>query len=211
MGKILENKGLFISTLVLLGFFLLYILLNFVLQSKALTDSSYAERFSNLSAMFSEDAPASQKTELLKQLKTYQNGGTASVNGKSVDVPSLDTFLQPNPSNINSVISRLEAGQQSEARTAFDGLVANVQRQKDRKLNLIRILQIAAVIIAILLYLLVVLPSIARVTQNKETEDETKRETEGIMKTVSEGLFLLDHDHQIGLEQSASLKKCCDS
>ena len=206
MGKILENKGLFISTLVLLGFFLLYILLNFVLQSKALTDSSYAERFSNLSVLFSEDAPASQKTELLNQLKTYQNGGTASVNGKSIDVASLDNFLQPNPSNINSIISRLEAGQQSEARTAFDSLVATVQRQKDRKLNLIRILQIAAVIIAVLLYLLVVLPSIARVTQNKETEVETKRETEGIMKTVSEGLFLLDHDHQIGLEQSASLK-----
>ncbi|MBX2849468.1 MAG: Hpt domain-containing protein [Acidiferrobacterales bacterium] len=195
MGKLLENKGLFFSTFALVLFFLVYLLINFVVQSQALNDSSYADKFSNLAPQF---VNGTQSDQLLDELRAFQNG-----NGELV---AIDEFLFPDNSNIDDVISTLSSGQVSEAKTAFDNLSATVQRQKDRKLNLIKLLQIAAAIISLLMYALVVLPFIARVTQSKETEVEVKRETEGIMSTVSEGLFLLNHEHDIGVEQSASLK-----
>lgn len=206
MSKILENKGLFFSTLALLVFFLLYIAINFVLQSKTINDSSYAERFSNLSVLFDANTSDSENNQLLNQLKVFQNGGSLALGAENVEVSPIDQYLFPNQSNIGAIVNNLESGQQTQARRTFDSLVEVVQRQKDRKTNLIRYLQIAAAVITLLIYLLVVLPSISRVSQRKETEVEEKRETEGIMKTVSEGLFLLNHDHEIGLEQSASLK-----
>lgn len=57
-----------------------------------------------------------------------------------------------------------------------------------------------------MLYFLVVIPLLLGLNKSDETEVSIKKETEGIMGTVSEGLFLLGSDHEIGVEQSASLK-----
>ena len=202
MGKLFDNKGLFFATLALVLFFLTYLLINYAVQSKAINDALYADRFSNLSSMFDNSSVTAQKDQLLQELSDYQTGNSAD---NSIFVP-IDEFLSSTDSNIQAIIDGLNNGQTADALSAFNTLSTAVQREKDRKLSLIRILQIAAAIITILLYLLLVLPFIARVSQSKETEVEVKRETEGIMNTVSEGLFLLDHDHEIGVEQSASLK-----
>jgi len=55
--------------------------------------------------------------------------------------------------------------------------------------------------------LLGIIPMILQLSDSEETEVQAVDETKGIMSTVTEGLFLLDHDYQIGLEQSASLKQ----
>ena len=55
--------------------------------------------------------------------------------------------------------------------------------------------------------LLIVFPIISRLAKNEDTVVEAKKESEGIMSTVSEGLFLLTKDNDFGIEQSTSLRE----
>jgi len=62
-------------------------------------------------------------------------------------------------------------------------------------------------IFAFMLYIMTTFLLIKRLSRSEDVEEKTKQETAGILNTVSEGLFLLGRDHEIGIEQSASLKE----
>ena len=193
MGKLLENKGLFISTLVLVLFFLGYIAINSAMQKNVVKNASYVDKFANLSVLL-----GSGSNQLINQFELFQSGGA--------DFEAIDQFLAPDVSDISTLISSLRNNNTALARSTFNNTLTVLGRAKERKSKISGLLQIAAGIITLLLYLLLVIPSIRRLSQDKETEVVVQKEAAGIMGTVSEGLFLLNKEHQIGTQQSAALK-----
>jgi len=207
MGKLFNHKGLLFSTMGLVVFFLVYLLVNVVVQSNSSKSTAYAERMSSVATLL-ESIPSSNQASFIKdQLMLFKDGGIQELNGNKVEFDPIDNFLAPDVSDIQSLIDKVNTANFSAAKTEVATLAAKVASTKDRKLKLAKYLQFAAAFISLLIYCLVVLPFIARLSQQKETEQEVQRETTGIMSTVSEGLFLLDHDYTIGVEQSASLKE----
>lgn len=205
--KILKFKSLFIAITALVIFFLLYLLVNLGVHSKATRDASYASHVAALVNQTSDKMLPANAAALATKLKQFKSGGNINIEGQVTALPALDKYLSPDESNIDKLISLIEAGQFSDASKAADVLVSKIFRQKTRKNKLGKYLQFIAAVIIALLYLLVFVPTLMRMSDEDETEVVVKRESAGIMNTVSEGLFLLNHEHEIGVEQSASLKE----
>jgi len=207
VNSLLKYKGLLLATLSLVLFFLFYLAVNLVVQSRAFSDASYADSINALSTQTFAEMSPTQVDELTEKLSVYEQGGVIQIDGKENTIVRLDKFLSPAKSNLAAIISLLKTGEIAEAQQMASGLSDKIVRQKERKLSLIRYLQFAAAVVTVLLYLLFVVPMIMRISRDDDTEVAVKDEAAGIMSTVSEGLFLLNHDHEIGIEQSASLKE----
>jgi len=207
VNSLLKYKGLLLATLSLVLFFLFYLAVNLVVQSRAFSDASYADSINALSTQTFAEMSPTQVDELTEKLSVYEQGGVVQIDGKENTIVRLDKFLSPAKSNLAAIISLLKTGEIAEAQQMASGLSDKIVRQKERKLSLIRYLQFAAAVVTVLLYLLFVVPMIMRISRDDDTEVAVKDEAAGIMSTVSEGLFLLNHDHEIGIEQSASLKE----
>ena len=206
-NNLLRFKGLTFGTLGLVLAFLLYLILNFILQTSAQKDVKYATAVMQLADQVSVDLSASEKQRVLVNLGKFKTGQSVRVAGEAVDSVALADFLSPATSTLDDVIAKLEAAKLESASQSAKMLSASVNSRLERKLKLTYYLQVAAAIIAIVFYLLAIVPMILRLSESEDTEVKAVDETKGIMSTVTEGLFLLDHDYQIGLEQSSSLKK----
>ncbi len=163
------------------------------MQKNVVKNASYVDKFANLSVLL-----GSGSNQLINQFELFQSGGA--------DFEAIDQFLAPDVSDISTLISSLRNNNTALARSTFNNTLTVLGRAKERKSKISGLLQIAAGIITLLLYLLLVIPSIRRLSQDKETEVVVQKEAAGIMGTVSEGLFLLNKEHQIGTQQSAALK-----
>ena len=143
---------------------------------------------------------------MLTSLQAYSSGQSLRVSGETIDTQSLAGFLAPQQSSLDSLLAQMGSGDLVASTDTAKGLLLSVKKRAAKKLKLTKYLQFAAALIAVGLYLLVIIPMILRLSENQDTEVKVVDETKGIMSTVSEGLFLLDHDYQIGVEQSASLR-----
>ncbi len=72
--------------------------------------------------------------------------------------------------------------------------------------NKLRIAQIAGVVLAFVLFLLIVFGSLRRLQESDALTEEARKETQEILETVSTGLFLLDKDLAIGHQHSKALE-----
>lgn len=206
-GKLDRYRGLLIAVTSLVVFFLGYLIVNSAIQKQANISAIFAGTVNavanNVSALNSADADAVKK--ISAQLNAVTNGQAVPGISKTAG-PALDTFLSPEKSSITNVMTALESGDLAKAKSSIKLINESVQNKAEKRSTLVSTLQIVAAILTILLYFLIVIPLMLRLNKSDETEVSSKKETEGIMGTVSEGLFLLGSDHEIGLEQSASLK-----
>ncbi len=207
LEKLMRYKGLTLATFSLVVAFLLYLLLSSVIQAKAVSDTQYAASVSHLMDRMNSNMSAQQAKQLTSSLNGFISGDVVRVAGNDISVTPIEKFFSPSQSNASQVLKLLSESKFSEASVEAQLLSSGVQRQLDRKLSLSRYMQIAAAVLCVMLYLLVIVPMIMRLSENEETSAEVVKESKGIMNTVSEGLFLLDKDQTIGIEQSASLKQ----
>lgn len=205
--KLMRYKGLTLATFSLVVAFLLYLLLSAVIQSKSISNAKYASSLSHLMDQVQPNMGAQDAKAISDSLSAYISGGTARVAGSDTVVQPIASFFSPNTSNADEVLRHLKDSKFAEASTAAATLSSSVQNRLDKKSSLSKYMQIAAAILAVMIYLLVIVPMILRLTEKEETVADVAKESKGIMSTVSEGLFLLDMDQNIGIEQSASLKQ----
>lgn len=207
LENILRFKGLTFATLGLVVAFLIYLALNVLLNVKAEKDLKYTGSLVQLLDQVSPELGSSESQKLITSLESYNSGQSLRVSGETINTHSLSDFLSPQKSTLDLLLTQMRSGDFVASAESAKGLLKSVQRRVSKKLKLTKYLQFAAALIAIGFYLLVIIPMILRLSENQDAEVKVIDETKGIMSTVSEGLFLLDHDYQIGLEQSASLKK----
>ena len=207
LEKLMRFKGITFGTLGLVLAFLLYLALNYGLQKTAQKDLKYASAAIALADQVSSDIDASEAQRIVAKLEAFKTGQSVRVAGETINTYTLAGFLSPETSNLDDVVAQLKSQDLDAASSAAASLAKNVERRVAKKLKLTNYLQVAAAIIAVVLYLLAIIPMILRLSESEDTEIKAVDETKGIMSTVSEGLFLLDHDYRIGLEQSASLKQ----
>lgn len=82
----------------------------------------------------------------------------------------------------------------------------NILEARIRKsAQIVQYIQIAGVIFAFLLFLFIALRSLRQLFRSDKEVAEARQETDDIMATVSEGLFLLDKDLKIGSQYSLNL------
>ncbi len=91
--------------------------------------------------------------------------------------------------------------------TAKQALIGALQALSEKRQKLVSIAPIAVGLLALLIFFLALIPQLLRINKQKEVQVESNQQAENILNTVSEGLFLLDKEGQIGVEQSASLKE----
>ncbi len=207
MENILRFKGLTFATLGLVLAFLMYLALNVVLNAKSESDLKYTTSLVQLLDQVSPTLDSNESQKLLASLQAYSSGQSLRISGETINTQSLADFLAPQTSSLDSLVAQMSSGDLVASTNTAKGLLKSVQKRIAKKLKLTKYLQFAAALIAIALYLLVIIPMISRLSESQDTEVKVVDETKGIMSTVSEGLFLLDHDYQIGVEQSASLRK----
>lgn len=88
----------------------------------------------------------------------------------------------------------------------METLVQDIKSAADKRANLLKIIQIAGISLVILYFIIFIFFFIKRLRQaDKETED-ARRETNDILETVNNGLFLLDKDLTIGSQHSKALE-----
>jgi len=207
LEKMLRFKGLTFGTLGLVTVFLLYLVLNLGLQTSAQKQIKYATAAMQLVDRVSTDLNGAEVDGILESLGAFKTGESVRIANEIWNTKTLADFLSPEPSQLDNLISQLNANDLIIASESAQALAANVDRRLERKLKLVSYLQLAAGVIAVLVYILGIAPMIMRLSDVEDTEEKVVDETKGIMNTVSEGLFLLDTEYQIGLEQSASLKQ----
>ena len=140
-------------------------------------------------------------------LTTLQNGGNVNIAGKPLTLPAINKFLSPDTFDTTSIANSLNNGVNDDAISKAKQLNEVVNAKYQKRKSLASTMMIVGAVVTLLLYFAVMIPIFTRRKGEEETQVVTKTETEGIMNTVSEGLFLLGSDHQIGVEQSASLKR----
>jgi len=207
LDKLLRFKGLTFATLGLVVAFLLYLALNVLLSNKAEADLKYSTSLMQLMDQVSPELAGSELQKLTAKLEKFKSGQSVLIAGQPTNTYTLAKFMSPEASGLDQLVQQLKSSNLEMAAKSAKGVSAAVEKRISKKLKLTTYLQGAAAIIVIVFYLLAIVPMILRLSEVQETEVQAVDETKGIMSTVNEGLFLLDHDYQIGLEQSTSLKK----
>lgn len=91
--------------------------------------------------------------------------------------------------------------------SAYSALDANQQESVGTTQQQFKLLQIAAIVMAVV-YFAGIMFALIKDVQRRDVEVEAAREeTDNILGTVSEGLFLLDRDLEIGIQQSEALRE----
>ena len=103
----------------------------------------------------------------------------------------------------DALVTRNEAS----ARTSFLEIHRAFVAEAQKRHRIAAIAPIALAIVSLLIFLLAIIPLLLRLSSDKEVQVESNQQAENILNTVSEGLFLLDKNGDIGVEQSASLKQ----
>ena len=84
----------------------------------------------------------------------------------------------------------------------MDELLSEVQTRNDKLLLDLETYQILGIVVTIALFLWTVFVTVRKLLQNDEEVERAEQETQGILNTVKEGLFLLDKDLLISSQHS---------
>ncbi len=194
LGELARYKGVLVATFVLVLLVVLSALVSSGLQSKARTSTAILERVTALEWLSPADQGLTSTTSVDEWEKKFQPAELSWLN--SVAASPL--------ANLKSAITAGDNEAYSKALAELTSLVANEDNKRNR---LLKIAPIAVSLIAGMIFLLAVIPQLLRLSKDKEVQVESNQQAENILNTVSEGLFLLDKEGQIGVEQSKSLKQ----
>lgn len=197
-------RGVFFSLSALVVFFLAYLAANTVLIGGAIDLQQYA----HISKTIVQQLKQPDETDtVLKSLAVMQRGGTIASTSGAIELAAIDAVLAPEPNNISAVIGAIKSGRLDLAQTEMARLSTQVTEKAASKVALLKTVQIVVAVLTALLYLMLVAQLLKRVSAKEQTDTEARHEAQGILNTVSEGLFLMKNDYEIGIEQSASLKE----
>jgi len=183
--RILSNRGLFIAITISLVLFFFFIASSSYLNTALRKDVNQIHSLTLLANQIDSDLTADQF-----------NRAVAKMSG-------LDDQLV---SRLSQVKNSLVNNNTDQARTRLNSQLESLQAKSDRRSRLVEYSSYAWALIALLFYLLVLYPMLGRLSQDSDVKEESSKQAQGILSTVSEGLFLLGRDHEIGVEQSASLR-----
>lgn len=88
-----------------------------------------------------------------------------------------------------------------------DDLAQGVQAAANKKTNLMRQIQVAAIVLALINFVYIVFKFLRRLNASDRQAEAARRETEDILNTVNEGLLLVRSDGTVGTQFSASIHK----
>ena len=197
--NLLRNKGLVFAVTALLGLFLTFLLIINVIQTNSVSFVRYVDSVKGVSTRLNDGVYNNKIDALKKDIQSLNNVG--DIKG---DVAS----------QLNSLLASIKKQQDAGAGGDFSAVKKNLssltnslEAERDKKVKLVRYMQIAAAILSIIFVLLIIFPLITRLAKEEDTVIEASKETEGIMNTVTEGLFLLTTENEFGIEQSTSLRE----
>lgn len=191
--NLMRNKSLVFAVTAMVMIFLLFLFVNSAIQVSSIN---------HLRQMGTIDG-------IVERVGSGLYNGKSDVLKKDINqIKSNNDFKAPIISQLNSVVKKLDDGFSSGAdstKKALYALQSSVKAESDKKSQLAKYLQFSAGILSVIFLVLIIFPLISRLAKNEDADAEAKKESAGIMSTVSEGLFLLTKDSEFGIEQSASL------
>lgn len=167
-------------------------------------------------------------------LNSLINGGNVQdIDGETISIEALNDkdsskilsrmtdVWQPYLNLVNSFLSDIKDSQVNKSSLKFavdyasifntglfgetNELIKLLERRIRDKAQIVQYIQIAGVVLAFLLFLLVALRALRQLIRSDAELSEARRETDDIMRTVSDGLFLVDKDLTIGNQYSSRL------
>lgn len=115
------------------------------------------------------------------------------------------TLADPNPANLQAAVAAAAVGNLPILKLMND-LTTHVEKTAAGKAQTLRAVQAGGMVLAILNFFLILFHFIKQLRQSDQALDDAKQETDQILMTVNEGLFLLDRNLQIGTQYSKELE-----
>ncbi|PIE48234.1 MAG: hypothetical protein CSA42_00160 [Gammaproteobacteria bacterium] len=85
-------------------------------------------------------------------------------------------------------------------------LVDSIHARAEKQANMLRIIQIVGIVLVIIYFVIFMFYFIRKLRAADKVADTARRETDKILATVNEGLFLVDKDLNVGLQYSQRLE-----
>ncbi len=154
-------------------------------------------------------------SDLIASLEVLKNGGELNLgNDKLLTIQPASVFWDSQATGntidiinvLNATISALTANQPDKALESFSSITDDLHTKRDKKIRLLKLLHIIGGFFALVFYFGLFIPALLRLSKTGDVKKDVENEVEGIMNTISEGLFLLEPNYQIGVEQSSSLR-----
>lgn len=200
----LKYRGLFISTTIFVFFFILYLLVNYTFQNKTIHDIQYSDVIQKTYSKMNDEGLTAT---LFNDLKMVKSGGVVQLSLQDqVTLLPIEKQLLNSTAIIDDLLTAIAENNELLAAQHLSAIGRLAIAKKNRSIKLLSTLQIIAGILTLLLYFMVIVQLVLQLSKNDIVEVQSRKETEGIMSTISEGIFLLDDTYQIGSEQSDSLK-----
>jgi two-component system chemotaxis sensor kinase CheA len=102
-------------------------------------------------------------------------------------------------------LNTLSADLQPKLAKASSDLTAALERSNQSLANSLRLVQVAGVVVALAMLLSIFFYFARNLRKDELESNRARKETQDILRTVNEGLFLLDRDLKIGTERSMAL------
>lgn len=197
-------RGIFISSTVMVLLFALFFLMSGSQQMRA---KSYAEYLVALSSIYDSVRSHPNRKQSLAKMESLLSGGEFVTSDQSIyQYGPVGDYVPDGEKNISKAIDTFKQSDIKATLSHLDSFLLQATDRRDRSEKVLMMMKVAVILITILLYVSVVIQISLQMARSDQVEAQSKKETEGIMSTLSEGVFLLDKNYEIGAEQSASLK-----
>lgn len=116
-----------------------------------------------------------------------------------------DTLTDPNPANLQAALSATAASSLQLLKLMND-LTTHMEKASAAKAQTLRVAQTSGMVLAILNFFLILFHFVKQLRRNDQALEEAKQETDQILTTVNQGIFLLDQNMRIGTQYSKELE-----
>lgn len=115
------------------------------------------------------------------------------------------TFTDPNPANLQIAVGATAANSLQLLKLMND-LTTHMEKASAAKAQTLRIVQTGGMVLAILNFFLILFHFVKQLRRSDQELEEAKQETDQILITVNQGIFLLDQNMRIGTQYSKELE-----
>ncbi|MFK8010490.1 MAG: type IV pili methyl-accepting chemotaxis transducer N-terminal domain-containing protein [Marinicellaceae bacterium] len=122
---------------------------------------------------------------------------------------SISKLLNSDTSTYNLLASANSLAQKENLNllSLMNDLTVSLEQDSTERSNLLRYFQVFGILLAFVMFGIIVLFFLKQLRKSDVELDKAKNETDRILDTVKDGLFLMDRDHVIGTQHSDSLVK----
>ncbi len=116
------------------------------------------------------------------------------------------TLTDADPAKLQAAVAAASASN-LKLLNLMNDLTTHVERAAAGKAQTLRLVQAGGMVLAILNFFLILFHFMKQLRRSDQAREEAKQETDQILTTVNEGLFLLDRDLHIGTQYSKELER----